>query len=183
MKYLLQVVLSCLLLLQVGHAAENTVNFDQESYVQQYKNTTPTGDKVVEFVRENETIETWSKMVAYRYQQLPGLENNPEMMAKAMAGFLKKSNPDARYQVMSNKKKGDALIDFITWDDQDDYVEFNVFRYVKSVDGKAIVSLQVAYRFTDTSAEQIKKLNTLRASWIEKTLAFDMALLHAKLAL
>ena len=49
-----------------------------------------------------------------------------------------------------------------------------MFRYAKSDDGNAVVSIQLAYRFTDVSAEGTQRFIALRESWIRQAAAVDM---------
>jgi hypothetical protein len=61
-------------------------------------------------------------------------------------------------------------------------MEFNVFRFTKSGDGRAVVSLQFAHRFTDTSPEGQEKFKQLRQSWVNQAVGFDMNTLHLALS-
>ncbi|MFZ2300797.1 MAG: hypothetical protein WAW10_02885 [Gallionella sp.] len=163
--------------------APTATTFDGETFTKKFVGSPPAGDKLIEFVRESESFENWTKLIGYRYQQLPGLENDPEKAAVAMAQVVKATNPQAQLQIIANKKSNEALISFVTWPPDHKYTEVNVFRYAKSADGKALVSLQVACRLAvDASMEGIAKLWNIRSSWTNMAAEFDMKNVHSALA-
>ncbi len=165
--------------IQYATAQDSIITLDGESFTSKFVGTPPNGDKMLEFVRESETFDNWTKLVGFRYQQLPGAGNDPSKVAIGMSILLKaKGNPSA---VTENKKNSEAMIDFITGP-KNGFMEFNVFRYAKSTDGKAVVSLQFAYRFTDTSSGNIENILKLRESWIRQAVAFDMKIVQDALA-
>jgi len=182
MRRFAQVLFLLLAFCQSVFAQEAVTTFDGESFTKIFVGKPPNGDKLLEFVRESETFEKWTKLIGYRYQQLPMLGNDPEKAAEAMAQIIKSTNPQAQSRVIANKKTNEALIDFLTWPPDLEYMEFNVFRYTKSTDGKALVSLQLAYRFTDASPEGIEKFKKIRSSWINQAAEFDMKNVHSALA-
>jgi hypothetical protein len=53
-------------------------------------------------------------------------------------------------------------------------MEFNIWRFAKSTDGQGVISLQVAYRFTEVSSGGTNKFMKLRASWTKEAMAYDM---------
>ncbi|PAY15949.1 hypothetical protein CKO51_29345 [Rhodopirellula sp. SM50] len=94
-----------------------------------------------EYVPEGETLERWSKMIAFRDQPI---DAEPAAMAEAMADSLLEINPQAPYAVWHSEDGSRSGIDFATW--QGDIAEFNVFVYARSPRGKRIVSCQYAER-------------------------------------
>lgn len=93
--------------------------------------------------------------------------------------MVKKTNPNAKSQVIFNETASEALIDFLTWSPDGEYFEFNVFRYAKSKDGSGVISLQFANRFTsDASPDSINRVRSLRQSWVNQAAAFDMQIVH-----
>src|SRR5690349_5663654 len=100
--------------------------FDGEEFRSKFEATTHDGDKVMEFIRKKETIHNWTKLVAFRYQHLPAIGNDPSKAAVEMARVVKSSNPKAGYSIMRGKKE--ALLDFVTWPKHRKYVEFSVVR-------------------------------------------------------
>lgn len=147
--------------------------FDGENYIQQFVGAPPSGDRVVELVRSTESLDNWTRLVGLRFQQMPFLGNDPVAAALQLEQVVKKANPQARTSVMSNASKTDATIDFLTWSDQES-VEFNVFRYVKSSDGRGLVSLQVAHRFRVNEPQVEEKLRVTRMSWVPQVIEHDM---------
>ncbi len=162
-------------------ASDDVVIIDGESFANTFVGSPPNGDKLVEFMRKGETFENWTKLVGYRYQHLSRLDNDPQKAALGLERIVKQNNPKAQTRVITNKRTNEAIIDFLTWPKDGKYMEFNVFRYAKSLDGNAVISLQLAYRFTDTSAQGIKKIKKIRAAWVSQAATYDMSKIHAYL--
>lgn len=166
-----------LLLLFAGQCAvarEPAPILDGEPFTKTFVGTPPNGDKLLEFVREHESFEEWTKLIGYRYQQLPGIENDPRKMAAGIARAVKAANPQAQSRIAVNERTGEALVDFLTWPPDGRFMEFNIFRFSRSADGKAVISLQLAYRFRDKTANGAENLNRVRDAWIRQAAAFDM---------
>ncbi|WP_293780586.1 hypothetical protein [uncultured Oxalicibacterium sp.] len=145
-----QVVLLLLVFCRISVAEEvlPVVSVDGEIFAKKFVGTPPNGDKLLEFVRDSESFDNWTKLIGYRYQQLPGLENDPIKYAVFLGQMVKQANPQANFQIIRNKQSDEAIIDFLTWPQDQKFMELNVFRLWKSTDGKAVVSLQIAYRFS-----------------------------------
>ncbi|MBT9552250.1 MAG: hypothetical protein IV088_15480 [Hydrogenophaga sp.] len=115
---------------------------------------------------------------------MPFLDNDPVAAALQLERVVMKANPQARTSVMSNEAKTDATIDFLTWSGDQANMEFNVFRYVKSPDGRGLVSLQVAHRFRASEPQLAETLRATRASWVKQVVQHDMkAVTQAVMAL
>lgn len=171
--FLIRAIIVTLLTLQVALAQETAV-LDGELFTKKFVGKPPNGDKLVEVIRENETFENWTKLIGYRYQQLPGLENDPKKVAVAMVKIARAVNPEARYGVLVSDKDGEAILHFLTWPPGQRFFELNVFRYARSADAKAVVSVQLAYRFTELSEESIKTVNGILTSWINQITRFEI---------
>jgi hypothetical protein len=154
-----------------AYAKESVVELDGESFISKFSSNPANGDKLLEFIRENETLENWTKLVGYRYQQLPGVGNDPVKLAQSMAMILKARGHMS--QVTENKRLSEAMIDFITGP-KNGILEFNIFRYAKSANNSGIISLQFAHRFTDTSSASVERILKLRDTWIRQAVVFDM---------
>lgn len=181
MRRIARVMLLLLFFGQCAVAQESTPILDGEPFTKRFAGNPPNGDKLLEFVREHESFEEWTKLIGYRYQQLPGIENDPRKMAVGMARALKAANPQAQSRVAVNERTNEVLIDFLTWPPDGRFMEFNIFRLARSADGKAVVSLQLAYRFRDTTANGAENLKRVRDAWIRQATAFDMRNAHAAL--
>lgn len=179
MPRLFQALLLSIFLTSVTIAAELTPTLDGESFTNQFVGKPPNGDKLLEFVRPTESFSNWTKLVGYRYQQLPALANDPIAYALAMERLVKKTNPQAPVKVIRNEQSSEAIIDFLTWPPDQSYMELNVFRFWKSKDGKAVVSVQLAYKFVapkpewsqNGASEYQRKLNEVRErrqNWIKQ---------------
>jgi hypothetical protein len=165
---------ACLLVASVSQAQTVPIVLDGEPYTKRFVGQPPNGDQLIELIRENETFEHWTRLIAFRYQQLPALGNDPKNVVQAISKSLLTTNPQARSDVLANDKTGEAMINFLTWPPDASFMEFNVFRYIKSRDGKAVVSLQLAYRFTDRSPEGLEQFKKLRTAWVNSAALFDM---------
>lgn len=175
-----QVVLLLLFFVRTAFA-QDVVTLDGEPFTKKFVGRPANGGKVIEFVRASETFDKWTKLVGYYYQPFPRFGNDPKKIAAGMAQAVKAANPQAQFRVVVNEQSNEAIIDFLTWPADGKYMEFNVFRYVKSADGNAVVSLQLAYRFTEGSSDAVKNLKKVRDAWINQAASFDMRQVHAAL--
>ena len=150
------------------------LQFDGERYTRQFVGAPSNGDQLLEFVRPTENLNNWTRLVGLRYQQMPFLGNDPLAAALRLEQVVTKANPQARTNVMSNDAKTDATIDFLTWSEGQETMEFNVFRYVKSPDGRGLVSLQVAHRFHSGEPQVAERLRATRMSWVRQVVQYDM---------
>ena len=169
--------MACLLSLvfaQGVFAWEAPIGPDGEPFTKKLVTITSNGDRLIEFVRENETFEQWTKLVGYRSQQMPAIGNDPKKAAAAMALLVEAANPKAHVRVITDEKSDEVVVDFLTWSANRDFLEFNVFRYAKSTDAQAIVSVQLAYRFKDRSTEEVEKFKSVREAWLKHALTLDM---------
>lgn len=164
-------LLFLLLAPHLSYAQPLEIQFDGEPFIQKFSLRLPHDDKLIEFVRNSESLENWSKLVGFRYQKLPGAENDPSKIAIGMAAILKARGMMSA--ISKNDKTSEAIIDFITRG-KSDVLEFNVFRYARSKGGDAVISLQLAYRFTDTSEQNVQNIIRLRNSWTKQAVEFDM---------
>lgn len=102
MRRCAQILLLLLVFCQVAVASEEspTVTVDGEAFTKKFVAKFPNGDKLLEFVRNSDSFDNWTKLVGYRYQQLPGIGNDPVKYALAMGQIVMRVNPQARYQVL-----------------------------------------------------------------------------------
>ena len=182
MRQFLTLLTLLFLSLQSAVAQDTTITLDGEAFTEQFVIHPPSGNKHIEFVRKGETFKNWTKLVGFHYQQLPGFGNDPGKVGAGMAQIVKAYNASSQSRVIVNKQNSEALIDFLTWPPDAEFLEFNVIRYAKSADGKAVVSVQFSYRLTGNSALDIEQFRKIRASWIEQAEAFDINKVHAALA-
>lgn len=167
---------STLFALLVGLQGASAQTIDGETFSQKFVGKhQANGDKLVEFVREDESFEQWTKLIGYRLQHAPRLDNDPQKMVLAMAQVLKQKHPQEAPVARTNKETGEAMLDFLTWPADARFVEFNVFRFFKTADGSALVSVQLARRIpvSEFTEENGKKLAETRRSWLLQVLAFD----------
>lgn len=172
---ILLALLSFVIAAAAAYAQDASVTFDSQVFQKRFEAAQPNGDKVIEFVRDGETVQNWTKLIGYRYQQLPRIENDAKKAAMAMAQVVRASNPSAQVQTMT--KDNEAIVDFITWSPDAKSMEFNVFKYVKSRDGNAVVSFQWAYRFSPSSISPYE-FGKFRGEWLSMAASFDMSLVQ-----
>jgi len=155
------------------------ITLDGESFTSKFTANPPNGNKIIELVRDQETITNWTKLIGFRYNQMPEINNDPLTAAVRLSQLLKSMNLGSL--VTEKKESGEAMIDFITRANNGS-LEFNVFRYAKSKDNKAVVSLQFSYRIADSPETKVPEFQKLRASWLQQAAAFDMRIVHDALA-
>jgi len=158
---LLAVVVSLFPLVVLGAGG---LQFDGETYAKQFIHNSPEL-RLAEYVRGNETVDNWTKLVAVRnYTKL----SDPETAANDLAKALLKQNPQAKFQILTANDGSGAQIDFLTWTDDAGYLEFNIHRYLKVEGYPGLISYQFAYRLTDTSPPAMETFKRNRERWIGK---------------
>ncbi|HJV76388.1 MAG TPA: hypothetical protein VJ654_19355 [Noviherbaspirillum sp.] len=179
MLRLFRALLFSLVLTEFAFAAELVPTLDGEAFTSQFVGKQSNEEKLLEFVRPTESFDKWTKLIGCRYQQVPALGNDPIKYALAMARLVKQTNPQAPVKVSQNEQSGEAIVDFLTWPPDQSYMELNVFRFWKSKDGNAVVSIQFANKFVAPRPEWSqngvneyqRKLNEIRErrqSWIRQ---------------
>jgi hypothetical protein len=116
--------------------------FDGDAYRLQYA----AGDETMianEFLPEDQTSENWSRMLAVR---LFFQEHDPVEYARSLETRLKEANPEAYSRLESAADGEEAVIDFLTWaeDDPAESAEFNIFRLIRHPRG--LLAYQFAFR-------------------------------------
>lgn len=136
-------------------ASPAPVEFDGETYVAAFSNSEP-ALSLVEYVREGETVENWTKLFAIRKFSLG---HSPQEAVAQFQQVVKQHNPQAGVQVLVKDDGSEAMIDFLTWPKTAEYMELNIHRYLKKPGVPGLVSYQFAYRFKtgpDTTAQEIR---------------------------
>lgn len=161
----------------MARAEDATVEFDGQSYRLDYQGAAQQpsgrqGNSLAEFTLQGETVNDWTKLFAFYL--FPESGDDPVAMAETMGETTKELNPDANFKVIKNPQTGDAIIDFLTWSDGSDVMEFNVFRYARAEYGPGLVAMQYAQRFKlgDMSVEEFR---ALRAHAVDEMAESDMA--------
>ena len=124
-----------------------SVEFGGERYTLNYEDeaTLPNGrpgNGLAEFTLSGETVDDWSKLFAFH--SYPEMIADPVVAVEALGKAVKENNKDANYAIIANEKSGEAIIDFLTWAPESDVMEFNVFKYARSADGRGLVAMQYA---------------------------------------
>jgi hypothetical protein len=100
------------------------------------------GDGIAEFTLAGETVDDWSKLFAFH--AYPEMGDDPLAAVETVGKVVKETNKDANYAIVTNDKTGEAIIDFLTWAPESDVMEFNVFKYARSADGRGLIAMQYA---------------------------------------
>jgi len=110
-----------------------------------------------------------------------------------MERLVKQTNPQAPVKVSRNEQSSEAIVDFLTWPQDQSYMELNVFRFWKSKDGNAVVSVQLANKFVapkpewsqNGANEYQRKLNEVRErrqNWIKQIAEITILPIEEQLA-
>ena len=129
-------------------AEEASMRVDGDAFTVKFVGKPPNGNKLVEYVRDSESFDRWTKLIGYRYEHRPELANDPIKYAHAIALSIKLANPKTNYQLLKNEKSAEAILDFLLVpSEKNDFFELNVFRYWRNKEGDAIYSVQLVQRF------------------------------------
>lgn len=160
--------------------AQDSIVFDGERYARVHRERQSDGDRMVQFVREPETLENWTRSIAiYRYTMIG---NDPNRAAVALRDSVKAANSDARVQTSADPATRGAIVDFLTRPADGRYLEFNVMRYVKDPGGSGLVAFRFAHRFRAAGKEPPEPFNESRLSWRDQVAEFELAQIRAALA-
>lgn len=177
---ILAAIVSASALISTAHAEPKVdplaVEFDGQRYTLNFEDqaTLPDGsmgNALAEFTLKGETVENWTKLFAfYAY---PQMGDDPTAAVEAVGKVVKETNPDANYAIVVNEEKDEAIIDFLTWADGSEVMEFNVFRYAPADDGAGLIALQYAQNINidDTDVEAMR---ALRERAVREISAMDM---------
>lgn len=153
-----------------------TVDFGGQSYALNYEDqaTLPDGQPgngIAEFTLPDETVADWSKL--FSFFTYPQMGDDPVAAVEAVGKAVKDNNKDANFAIVTNDKTGEAIIDFLTWMPGSDVMEFNVFKYARSADGRGLVAMQYAQhiKLGDMDVDEMREL---RATSVANMAAADM---------
>lgn len=153
--------------------AQDSVVFDGERYARVHRERQSDGDRMVQFVREPETLENWTRSIAfYRYTKIG---NDPARAAAELRDSMKAASSGAQAHMTVHSVTRDAIVDFLTRPADRRYLEFNVMRYAKDSGGNGLVAFRFAHRFRDTGKELSGQFNERRHSWRGQVEQFDLA--------
>lgn len=133
-----------------------SVEFLGQTFEKKHEAGEPKGKpRLVEFGLPAEDIKKWSRLVAYRHY--PGLNPDTRQAAITHGQQVKARDKDARMEIITNDKTGEAIIDFLMG--EQDLIEFNVVKYTKAPGG-GLVSTQYAVRFRlgEMQAEELVQI-------------------------
>lgn len=141
-------------------AGETAPMLEGEAFSKKLVGHPADGEKLIEFIRPTETPQNWTRLIAYRFQQIAVLENDPEKYAQATGQLIMRANPRAHIQIEKDDKSGQAIIEYLTWPPDESSMEFNVVRFWRVTDGKGVASLHYKYRFVPPRATPGNPANT-----------------------
>ena len=129
------------------------------------------GDGIAEFTLPGESVDNWSKLFAFH--GYPEMGNDPLAAVEAVGKVVKETNKDANYAIVTNDKTGEAIIDFLTWAPESDVMEFNVFKYARSADGRGLVAMQYA-QHVKLGEIDVEGMRALRQRTVDEMATEDM---------
>jgi hypothetical protein len=129
------------------------------------------GDGIAEFTLPGESVDNWSKLFAFH--GYPEMGNDPLAAVEAVGKVVKETNKDANYAIVTNDKTGEAIIDFLTWAPESDVMEFNVFKYARSADGRGLVAMQYA-QHVKLGEIDVEGMRALRQRTVDEMATKDM---------
>lgn len=104
-----------------------------------------------EYIPDGESLERWSSLIAvFHYPEIADLAGMPGELVKA----IKSHNPLARFEVHSSPDGKRVMVDFVTWDVDKKFAEFNIFIYQNAVEGKGVLVHQFAMRAYGNAMEK-----------------------------
>ena len=86
---------------------------DGEVFTRKFVGAPPNQDQLIEYVREAESFDSWTRLIGLRYQRLPGVGNEPKQAAAVLAQVVKSKDPQSQSRVIVNEQTNEALIDFL----------------------------------------------------------------------
>jgi hypothetical protein len=132
------------------------VIFDDTTYHLAYIKENSTAS-INEYILPEKTLENWDKMVAlhvFHHQS----NITPAQFAQRLGEAVKTKNPKAGFRVISNPHTEEAMIDFMTWTNEDPLIsEFNIFKFKIGSKPGDILGYQYAFRTYGNSVEEFKK--------------------------
>lgn len=143
----LSTILALIASLSLARADAPSVDFDGARYTLAFEDqaTLPDGemgDAIAEFTLPGESVDNWSKLFAFH--AYPEMGDDPLEAVETVGKVVKETNKDANYAIVTNDETGESIIDFLTWAPESDVMEFNVFKYARSADGRGLLAMQYA---------------------------------------
>lgn len=181
---LLPLIIALLASYSLARADTPSVVFDDERYTLGFEDqaTLPDGepgDGVAEFTLAGESVDNWSKLFAFH--AYPEMGDDPVAAVQTLGKVVKENNKDANYAIITNDETGEAIIDFLTWAPESDVMEFNVFKYGRSPDGRGLIAMQFA-QHVKLGELDVDGMRALRARAVDAMAATDMTQARAYFA-
>jgi len=136
---------------------KESVRFDGRTLVLASQGDNP-GEHVKEYIPADQKLDSWTQLASIR--DYPKLDD-PKTLASNLVRMLKAQNPQAPSRMIQNPTTGDVIVDFVTWNENGAFAEFNVFRYAKKPGG-GLVAQQYAVRDYKDVRAFLKNLAPLR---------------------
>lgn len=148
------------------------LEFDGETYVKKDAQDSPEVRRV-EYVRENETLDNWTKLIGIRNFKV--LENPKEVVLE-FAKELKRDDPSSDPAMLISDDGMTAMISFVVGPKDESYGEVNIWRYTKVEGYPGLIAYQFAYRATPATDEDTKKLAKDMLRWTKELAETDFKL-------
>lgn len=161
--------------------AENKIRFNESNYILKYsEKNLQNGGYFNEYIRNSETLDNFTRMLTVsNYPKI----NDPIDFARKMGESIKKQNPLADYEILTNKKTTEVLMHFFIWEEskKGSALEFNVFKFKKETQEKGLLSIQYVFRNVGLDIKEYEKeLTKNRENWIKNISKLRFPLLIKK---
>jgi len=147
---------------QPENAPAKAVRFDGETLPLAFEQVNQ-DESLAEYIPRGQSLERWTQLAAIRRFRD---RRDPAAAVGALARSLKETNPLAPSKVLENPRTGEAMIDFVTWPESGEFVEFNIFKYRKAADG-TLVAEQYALRAYEDTETFLRQLRPVRERLVE----------------
>ncbi len=160
-----------LVALTTAASAQSGIAFRGERYVRDFEDLGSETDKFAELTRPGETVETWTRLLTVHWFPKDG--GTPQEAAQRLARIAEQRDRGANARLSGNAARSEALVHFVARAPGTKVVEVNVFKYGRAADGRGLVALQFAFRFTAGETEPAAVEADLMAA-VEEVRGFDM---------
>lgn len=151
------------------------LSFDGERYVKAFENGN-TNERLVEFTRPDETVQTWRKLLAMHWYLRDG--RKAVEAASTLARLAEQKSAGANAEVTEDPSTSEALVHFMVESPGSSTVEVNAFRYAPAPGGRGLVAVQFAFRF-EAGKDPPETIKAARWRVVKEIRAFDMQQLRA----
>ena len=151
-KILYILILAVFFIAQAAFAEEQTITFLGNTYNLAFSARGAGGGFYNEYVKNGQTVKNWNEiMVIHHFPLAKSPLTEAKKLSSVITAIYAKQNKKAPVALSYNDKKDSAIVDFVmpVLDENKNLkcLEFNVFKYEKSPDGRGLRAIQYSKRF------------------------------------